>query len=67
LERIREGSTVAGTLKNVVVNYTKSTQMCGSFGCKATNLSLSSHSFFAVAGFLAPLDRACSYMIKKIA
>jgi hypothetical protein len=66
LERIREGSTVPGTLKNVVVNDTKSTQMCGSFGCRPTNFSLSSHSFFAVAGFLAALARVCSYTIKKV-
>jgi len=65
LERIREESTVQGTLINIVLNDAKSTQMCGSFGSRPTNFSLSSHSFFAVAGFLARLDRFRSYTIKK--
>jgi hypothetical protein len=65
LEIICEGSTGPGTPINVVVNDTKSTQMCGSFGFRPTNFSLSSHSFFAVAGFLAALDRVCSCTIKK--
>jgi hypothetical protein len=44
---------------------TKWIHMCGSFTFKLTNFSLSSHSFFAVAGSLAPRDRMYSYKINR--